>query len=110
MPEEGDAAGARRDGGTAGATGCCAYHPLMHSEQTLADVADQLHAALTAAGSRGSVRVLGSGQWIVRLLRGLSSQGYAYPPSGPDRDEWLTALVARLEFAVGVRPELETED
>lgn len=75
-----------------------------------ADTADLLHAALTAACARGSVRVRDSGQWVVRLMRGLPRHGYAFPPVGQDRDEWLAAMIDRLEAVAGVRPELELED
>ncbi len=75
-----------------------------------ADTAAQLHAALTAAGARGCVRLLESGRWVVRLMRGLPRQGYAFPPAGQDRDEWLAAMLDRLEAAAGVRPGLEIEN
>ena len=75
-----------------------------------ADIARNLHAALTAAGARGSVRVLDDGRWVVRLMRGLSRERRAYPSAGQERDEWLAAMADRLEAAAGVRPEVETED
>ena len=74
------------------------------------DTAGQLHAALTAAGARGSVRVLDSGQWVVRLLRGVSRHGFAYPSAHHCRDEWLASMADRLEPAAGVRPGVETDD
>lgn len=76
-----------------------------------ADIARKLHDALTKVGARASVRVLDDGRWVVRLLRGLSRERRAYPSAGQaDQDEWLAAMVDRLEAAAGVRPEVETED
>jgi hypothetical protein len=74
------------------------------------ETADQLHAALSAVGARGSVRALDGGQWVVRLMRGLPRHGYAFPPAGQDRDEWQAVMIDRLEAASGVRPNLELED
>ena len=74
------------------------------------DVAHELHDALSDAGARGAVRLLESGQWVVRLRRSQPSQGFSFPPDGSDRDEWLTAMTDRLEDAAGIRPEVETED
>ena len=73
------------------------------------DTADQLHTTLTAAGAHGSLRVLDSGQWVVRLLRGGSRQGFTYPSADHGTDEWLASMADRLEAAAGVRPEVETE-
>ena len=74
------------------------------------DIAHELHDALSDAGARGAVRLEESGQWVVRLRRGQSNQGFSFPPDGPDRDEWLAAMTDRLADATGVRPEVETDD
>jgi hypothetical protein len=71
-------------------------------------IAHNLHDALTATGARGSVRVH-EGRWFVRLMRGQSRQGFAFPPGGQDREEWLAAMLDRLEAASGVRPVLEVD-
>jgi hypothetical protein len=73
-------------------------------------IARNLHDALTAAGARGSVRLLDSGQWVVRLRRGLPRQALAFPQAGQDREEWVAAMLDRLEAAAGVRPEVEAGD
>ena len=74
------------------------------------ETATLLHAALTAAGARGSVRLLDSGKWVVRLMQGLPRHPHTFPPADQlGRDEWLAALTDQLEAAAGVRPEVETE-
>lgn len=74
------------------------------------DIADLLHTALADVRARGSVRLLDDGRWVVRLMPGQSRQRFAYPPTGQDRDEWLSGITDRLEAAAGVRPEVETFD
>ena len=74
------------------------------------DIAHELHDPLSDAGACGAMRLLESGQWVVRLRRSQSNQGFSFPPDGPDRDEWLAAMTDRLEDAAGVRPEVETKD
>ena len=64
-----------------------------------ADIAAQLHAALTAAGARGCVRVLESGRWGVRVMRGVRRQGYTLPPGGPERAEWWETTCAMRKEA-----------
>jgi hypothetical protein len=90
-----------------------AFVPFLEDDPmpTDSDTAHQLHAALNAAGARGSVRVLDSGQWVVRLMRGQSSQGYGYPPADQEeREQWLAVMADQLEAAAGVRPDFEAED